>query len=111
MGGWGVPQSGSFSSCSLDSKVHHVGSDFMKISLHLQKAGYDAIVSWLTVLHFENRVQLFKQCYEVGLDGDGIVLGVTQSPQQLLRPGGVFYAADFVANGPLTARELRVSVE
>lgn len=53
------------SSCGLDDKVHHLGGDFMKISQHLQKAGYDAIVSWLTVLHFENRAKLFRQCYEV----------------------------------------------
>lgn len=37
----------------------------MKISQHLQRAGYDTIVSWLTVLHFADRAQLFKQCYEV----------------------------------------------
>lgn len=37
----------------------------MKIVQHLQRGGYDTIVSWLTVLHFEDRNALFKQCYEV----------------------------------------------
>eukprot|EP01147_Barroeca_monosierra_P007994 gene7994-10055_t len=73
--------------CNLTSKVHHMSGDFMVLAQHLQRGGYDAIVSWLTVLHFSDRLQLFKQCYE------------------LLRPGGFFFAADFFARNPLSHEE------
>lgn len=73
--------------CSLGARVHHVSGDFQQISQHLHKGGYDVIVSWLTVLHIADRVELFKNCYS------------------LLRPGGIFFAADFVQNGKLTRDE------
>ncbi|EGD82486.1 hypothetical protein PTSG_03135 [Salpingoeca rosetta] len=75
------------SRCGMTSKVHHMTGDFMPLSQHLQRSGYDAVVSWLTVLHFQDRLSLFRQCHE------------------LLRPGGFFFAADFFARGALTAEE------
>eukprot|EP00043_Microstomoeca_roanoka_P006354 m.62229 g.62229 ORF g.62229 m.62229 type:complete len:582 (+) comp13381_c0_seq5:173-1918(+) len=76
--------------CDLSSKVHHMTGDFMTLSHHLQRNGYDAIVSWLTVLHFADRLTLFKSCYE------------------LLRPGGFFFAADFFALQALTKQEKQI---
>lgn len=76
--------------CALSSRVHHLGGDFLQLAQHLQHSAYDCIVSWLTVLHIADRVQLFKRCYN------------------LLRPGGVFFAADFFALGNLTKSEWKV---
>eukprot|EP00730_Choanoeca_flexa_P001746 TRINITY_DN10766_c0_g4_i4.p1 TRINITY_DN10766_c0_g4~~TRINITY_DN10766_c0_g4_i4.p1 ORF type:complete len:584 (+),score=136.26 TRINITY_DN10766_c0_g4_i4:64-1815(+) len=75
---------------SLKDKVHHMTGDFSQVAQHLQRGGYDHIISWLTVLHFDQRQQLFRQCYE------------------LLRPGGVFFAADFVCLGLLQPNEKRI---
>jgi sarcosine/dimethylglycine N-methyltransferase len=75
--------------CDLSGRVHHVAGDFLQISQHLATGGYDFIVSWLTVLHIADRAELFKNCYS------------------LLRPGGVFFAADFFQNGRLTHEEWR----
>ena len=65
---------------NLADKVTHMGGDFLQLGKHLSKSNYDAIVSWLTVLHFQNRDNLFR----LSID--------------LLRPGGKFYAQDFVAS-------------
>ena len=74
-----------------DGHVTHVCGDFAKIAQHRARGAYDVIVSWLTVLHFTERVLVFRQCYE------------------LLRPGGVMYVADMFEAGKLTAREWAVS--
>ncbi len=102
--------------CDLAQRVHHVAGDFLQIAQHLGVGAYDHIVSWLTVsppsaclfvcfvhpafvsttfcspcaqqvLHIADRVELFKRCYS------------------LLRPGGMFFAADFVQVGKLTHDE------
>jgi hypothetical protein len=53
---------------------------------------YDAVCSWLTVLHFPKaaRLALFAQSLS------------------LLSAGGAFYCEDFVALAPLTADEKRL---
>jgi len=71
----------------LKSSVHHVCGDFLEMSRHFQLSSYDAIVSWLTVLHFDDKLQLFKSCYA------------------LLRPGGKMFIADFFECGKLTESE------
>jgi cyclopropane fatty-acyl-phospholipid synthase-like methyltransferase len=74
--------------CNLDSKVHHIPGDFLQLSPHLRPASYDAIVSWLTVLHIPEREKLFKQSFD------------------LLKPNGYFYAEDFFElPTPLTEEE------
>lgn len=75
--------------CGLAGKVHHVAGDFTQIAQHLNQGSYDFVVSWLTVLHFSDRAGMFRQAYE------------------LLRPGGMFFAADFVQQGKLTEAEWR----
>lgn len=79
--------------CGLNSKVHHIASDFLQIASHLRGGFYDAIVSWLTVLHIPDRENLFRLSYEV------------------LKPGGYFYAEDFFERGKLTAEEKRTLQE
>lgn len=72
--------------------VTHLGGDVLKLGRHLQTGRYDAIVSWLTVLHFDrpSRASLFKQS------------------RSLLRAGGCFYVDDFVAVGTLTDTENQI---
>jgi len=77
--------------CDLSGRVHHVAGDFLQIAQHLQRGAYSQVVSWLTILHIADRQSLFKRCYN------------------LLRPGGTFFAADFVSLGSLTHEEWRVS--
>lgn len=78
------------SRCDLSSQVHHVAGDFLQMAQHLQRGAYSHVVSWLTVLHIADRVELFKRCYS------------------LLRPGGCFFAADFVQEGTLSHEEWKV---
>jgi predicted O-methyltransferase YrrM len=73
----------------LDSRVTHVGGNFLQVVRHLGTDSYDAILSWLTILHFTQgeRVTLFKDCLRV------------------LKPGGTFYAEDFFELAPCTPAE------
>jgi len=61
----------------LQSKVFHMGGDIMRVAQHLGANSYDAIVSWLTVLHIQERHKFLEICLK------------------LLKPGGIFYADDF----------------
>jgi hypothetical protein len=76
--------------CSLGEKIVHLSGNFLSVGPHLHPNVYDSVVSWLTVLHIEERPKLFKTAYT------------------LLRPGGVFFAADFFQLGKLTADEWKV---
>lgn len=78
------------SRCGLSSRVHHICGDFAQIAEHLQSGGFDYIVSWLTILHFSDRVGVFKMAHS------------------LLRPGGVFYSADLVQHGHLSDAEWKL---
>ena len=73
--------------CALGDRVTHMAGDFLEVEKYLTKGAYDAIVSWLTVLHFTNRLSLFQSCYD------------------LLRPGGTMYIADLCAVSTLSVRE------
>jgi cyclopropane fatty-acyl-phospholipid synthase-like methyltransferase len=56
----------------------------------MQFNGYDAIVSWLTVLHIADKTSFFRQCYS------------------LLRPGGRVFIADFFEVKTLSPTEWTV---
>lgn len=73
------------SSFYISHKVTHLNGDFLAVGPHLQTGGYDAVVSWLTILHFVDRSSVFKIAYS------------------LVRPGGKFYAADFYQKSEFTA--------
>jgi cyclopropane fatty-acyl-phospholipid synthase-like methyltransferase len=75
----------------LEDKVHHMGGDFLQLGNHLRSSTYDAVCSWLTVLHFQSRDKLFNLCYN------------------LTRPGGQFYAQDFMASeGGVSVQEREI---
>lgn len=63
---------------SVSSRVRHAAGDFRVVGQHLATGTYDAIVSWLTVLHIDDRPRLFQLSYD------------------LLKPGGALYIDDFV---------------
>jgi len=73
--------------CRLNDQVTHMAGDFMEVERFLTKNNYDSIVSWLTVLHFTDRVRSFSACYN------------------LLKPGGTMYVADLCAVGALSVKE------
>ena len=76
------------------AKFAHVAGDFLEVARFLRPGGYDAVLSWLTILHIADRPA-------------GVRAG-----SELLTPGGVFYAADFCqadAGAPLTAGMVRYS--
>ena len=64
----------------LSDKVTHMGGDFLQLGQYLSMSKYDAIVSWLTILHFQNQDAVFNLA------------------MNLLRPGGKFYAQDFATD-------------
>lgn len=63
--------------CNLQNLTHHVSGDFLQVGQYLQKQSFDSIVSWITVLHIQNREKLFQLSFD------------------LLKPGGIFFAEDF----------------
>eukprot|EP01126_Amoeba_proteus_P026456 TRINITY_DN2619_c0_g1_i2.p1 TRINITY_DN2619_c0_g1~~TRINITY_DN2619_c0_g1_i2.p1 ORF type:complete len:450 (+),score=74.70 TRINITY_DN2619_c0_g1_i2:444-1793(+) len=79
--------------CGLSSMVINIGGDFLKVGPHLCSDGYDAIVSWLTILHIQNREKLFHLCY------------------RNLKPGGYFFAEDFFKISKFTSEELSLLQE
>jgi cyclopropane fatty-acyl-phospholipid synthase-like methyltransferase/ABC-type nitrate/sulfonate/bicarbonate transport system substrate-binding protein len=78
---------------NMKSNVHHVCGDFSEMAKHFQLSSYDSIVSWLTVLHFQDKAELFRSCYS------------------LLRPGGKLFIADFFERAKLTDGEWTVLKE
>jgi len=76
--------------CDLHNLVHHFSGDFLQVGQHIKENSYDAIVSWLTVLHIPQRDKLFKLCFD------------------LLKPGGIFFAEDFYKLSVFTEEESRV---
>jgi sulfonate transport system substrate-binding protein len=66
--------------------VQHLLGDFIEVAKRLPH-NYDHIMSWLTVLHFSDRPALYKTCLDT------------------LRPGGTYYAGDFVLRRTPTAEE------
>jgi len=71
------------------SNVHHMAGDFLQVGEHLKESYYDSVVSWLTILHIQNREKVFQLCFN------------------LLKPGGIFYAEDFFKIHVFTPQEIR----
>ncbi|CAF0797295.1 unnamed protein product [Didymodactylos carnosus] len=78
--------------CLLNDSVHHMCGNFLTVANHLQGNNHNAIVSWITILHFTRteRNKLFKQCYD------------------LLKTNGYFYCEDFIRLGNLTQEEKQI---
>ena len=74
----------------LDATVHHMAANFLSAHQHLRLDSYDAIVSWLTVLHISEKHALFKGCNDI------------------LAPNGIFYAEDWYRIGEFTTPEKTV---
>jgi len=47
------------------NNVTHLAGDFNEVAHYLTKNNYDAIVSWLTVLHLPNRIRSFTVRFSV----------------------------------------------
>ena len=73
--------------CGLDRRVTHLCGD--ALSYPLQDAAFDAVVSWLAILHIPNRRRLCTRL------------------KRALRPGGRCYIEDFCLRTPLAAQDLR----
>jgi len=78
--------------CDLSDKVHHITGNFLTVAQHFQENIYTAIVSWITILHFnqEERIRLINHCY------------------RLLKPNGYFYCEDFIRIGNITNEESQI---
>jgi cyclopropane fatty-acyl-phospholipid synthase-like methyltransferase len=73
--------------CGLDGRVTHLCGD--ALSYPLPRAGFDAVVSWLALLHIPDRPRLLSRI------------------ARALRPGGGCYIEDFSLRAPLTESDLR----
>ena len=73
--------------CGLNGRVTHLCGD--ALNYPLPQAGFDAVVSWLAVLHIPDRPRLLGRI------------------ARTLRPGGACYLEDFSARGPFTEADLR----
>jgi cyclopropane fatty-acyl-phospholipid synthase-like methyltransferase len=78
--------------CNLSEQVHHITGNFLNVGQHLQENYYSAIVSWLTILHFnqQERNKLFSLSY------------------RLLKINSFFYCEDFIQIGNLTNEESQI---
>lgn len=72
--------------CELGDRVEHLHGDFLRLILPV--AGFDALVSWLTFLHIEDKAALLERCRSV------------------LKVGGRIYIEDFFERGTLTLGEV-----
>jgi cyclopropane fatty-acyl-phospholipid synthase-like methyltransferase len=73
--------------CGLADRVRHVCGD--ALSHPIPDASFDAIVSWLAVLHIPDRKRLYARLAPA------------------LRPGGVCYIEDLCMRAPFAAQDLR----
>jgi sarcosine/dimethylglycine N-methyltransferase len=73
--------------CGLEGRVTHLCGD--ALSYALPDAGFDAVVSWLAVLHIPDRPRLLARL------------------ARALRPGGGCAIEDFSMRGPFAAQDLR----
>ncbi|CAF0950104.1 unnamed protein product [Adineta steineri] len=78
--------------CGLANNIYHIAGDFLNVAQHLQQNYYKAIVSWITILHFQelDRIRLMKQSFN------------------LLEDNGYFYCEDFIRIGNLTNEESQI---
>jgi cyclopropane fatty-acyl-phospholipid synthase-like methyltransferase len=80
--------------CGLADRVTHVAGDMLDGAP--EEGTYDALISFLAILHIPDRARLFAACHRA------------------LRPGGGMYIEDFTLRGELTAAQreaLRVKVQ
>jgi len=73
--------------CGLDGRITHLCGD--ALSYPLPRASFDAVVSWLAVLHIPDRARLLAQI------------------ARALRPGGGVYLEDFSERVPFTEPDRR----
>jgi SAM-dependent methyltransferase len=73
--------------CGLDGRVTHLCGD--ALSYPIPDASFDAVVSWLAVLHIPDRPRLLARL------------------ARALRPGGRCYSEDFAMRAPFAPRDLR----
>ncbi|CAF1085802.1 unnamed protein product [Rotaria sordida] len=78
--------------CHLSDLVHHITGNFLNVAEHLQQNFYNAIVSWITILHFnqQERIRLMNQSY------------------RLLKQNGFFYLEDFIRIGNINNEESQI---
>ncbi|CAF0818946.1 unnamed protein product [Rotaria sordida] len=78
--------------CNLSDLVHHITGNFLNVAEHLQQNFYNAIVSWITILHFnqQERIRLMNQSY------------------RLLKQNGFFYLEDFIRIGNINNEESQI---
>ena len=73
------------------SNIRHVCTDFTSCdfkSMGLDEESFDAIVSWLVILHIDNKQEVFDRA------------------ASLCKKGGYLYIEDFFIKNPLTAEEI-----
>jgi sarcosine/dimethylglycine N-methyltransferase len=73
--------------CGLEGRVRHLCGD--ALAYPLPPAGFDAVVSWLALLHIPDRPRLLARI------------------ARALRPGGGCYIEDFSERAPFTEHDLR----
>ncbi|CAF2943746.1 unnamed protein product [Rotaria sp. Silwood2] len=75
--------------CRLSNYVHHIAGNFLNVAEHLQENFYYGILSWITILHFNQneRIRLIDQSY------------------RLLKENGFFYLEDFIRIGNISYDE------
>ena len=73
--------------CGLDGRIRHICGD--ALAYPLPRAGFDAAVSWLALLHIPDRRRLLARI------------------AQALRPGGGCYLEDFSERAPFIESDLR----
>ena len=78
--------------CALSDRVHHIAGDYLIVSEHLQSNVYHSIVSWITILHLNEKQR--QRCFD--------------QSHRLLIDGGFFYLEDFVRIGQLTSEESHI---
>ncbi|CAF2035606.1 unnamed protein product [Rotaria magnacalcarata] len=78
--------------CHLNDLIHHINGNFLNVAQHLQENFYYAIVSWITLLHFNRneRIHLINQSY------------------RLLKQNGYFYCEDFIRIGTINFEESQI---
>ncbi len=77
--------------CNLSESVDHLCGDILDFPE--QGANFDAVVSWLSFLHIQDRVALLKKCYSI------------------LKPGGKIFIEDYCKRGEFGRQELKILSE
>jgi len=72
--------------CDISNRITHINSNFNTFASHLRPSHYDAVTSWLTILHMSEseRMTCFQHSYD------------------LLKVNGAFYTEDFYSRRTLS---------